>query len=162
MSTSTKKAKLQITATLLTFLCLCFVFDAQGQTKYGVIAYQYVKASDGNRYVNYSVVRCTYNTEAEAKAEVNIWTKAGEKVDGDIVYDVISQDVAADKATKTKYACTSTAKVRDSDGKERVIEEIKYCIYNSIPDVEEACLGAKFLSEKFTEPVIFKISSCKN
>ena len=147
---------------LLIFLGLGIITNARAQTTYGAVAYQYVKASDGKRYVNYSVAKCTYNTAAEAKAAINIWLKPGEKVDGAVVYDVISQNVAADKITKTKYACTSTAKVRDNDGKERVVEEIKYCIYNSIPDVEEACLVSKFPSEKFTEPVVFKISSCND
>lgn len=151
-----------LTASSLIFLSLGFMKNSQAQTKYGAVAYQYVKADDGKRYVNYSVAKCIHNTAAEAKAAINIWLKAGEKVDGAVVYDVISQDVAADKATKTKYACTSTAKVRDTDGKERVIEEVKYCIYNSIPDVEEACLVSKFPSEKFTEPVVFKISSCND
>ena len=149
---------------LLTILTLLFVLipKANAQVKYGIIAYRYVKNTEGKRSVKYYTRSSIYNSPAEAKASVDIWYKPYEKIDSDIVYDVISQDVAADNAAKVSYKGSFTAKVRDKNGVESTIEDVKYCYYKSAVDVQEATIVTLNNTYEIIEPVKFIISPCKS
>lgn len=120
---------------LLFFLSIGFTAITQAQVKYGIVAYQYFKNSEGKRIVYNYYKNSIYNSVEEAKASVDIWSKTGDKKDSEITYDVISQDVGADDKSKTYYSGTFTARVRNKDGTERTIEDVRYCYRRSIPDL---------------------------
>jgi len=146
---------------LVLFLSLGFTATTQAQVKYGIVAYQYFKNSEGKRIIYYYYKSSIYNSVEEAKASVDIWYKTGDKKDSEITYDVISQDVGADDKSKTYYSGTFTARVRNKEGVERTIEDVRYCYYRSIPDLEEAIVSTISVTDDIIEPVKFNISKCK-
>lgn len=149
------------TVTILTLL-IVLIPKSNAQIKYGVVAYRYVKDQEGKRSVNYYTRSSIYNTPDEAKKSVDIWYKPYEKIDSDIVYDVIKQDIGADNAAKNYYKCSFTARVRNKDGVESTIEDEKYCYYKSAVDVQEATIATLNITYKIIEPVKFIISICKS
>lgn len=147
--------------TILTLL-IVLIPKSNAQIKYGIVAYRYVKNTEGKRSVNYYTRSSIYNSSDEAKKSVDIWYKPYEKIDSEIVYDVIRQDIGADNAAKNYYKCSFTARVRNKDGIESTIEDEKYCYYKSAVDVQEATIVTLNNTYQIIEPVKFIISTCKN
>lgn len=147
---------------VILFFILGFTTSTRAQVKYGVVAYQYFKNDEGKRILKYDVRKFEYNTAAAAKAAVDIWHKSYEKKDSDIVYNVVSLDVAASNAAKTYYQGTFKTRVRNKEGVERTIEDVRYCIFKTELDFMENVIVMLQYNDEIIEPLVFDATACKS